>query len=273
MSRNNSTFDQIIIQIYLFLFSATGCFTLVSILNIQSETGIVGLFGLSPERFLLSLGVIILILSSVILLTKSLFRREWFVQFSSNLIKIVTTDKVFLGSLFLCAFILVSTVNILLSLSQVIEPVTSAYYIRIRPLLIWVITLCIQTLASLYIIKFGLNVNHLKKNKNILSTIAIVALLISATWLWVGFTGYGLSSIDYGVGWHALGTPIIETQVILVWSLTITFLGFYFVQPKGNFKSLNSLKINKDLVICILLWLIAFISRNIKRRETKIPEN
>ena len=41
-------------------------------------------------------------------------------------------------------------------------------------------------------------------------------------WLLITLTGFGITDNDAGSGWYYLGTPILETQVLLAWLIAST---------------------------------------------------
>jgi len=234
-----------------------GIRTIVSVISIPGEPVNDLIFGLTKERSLLIMVLAILTMVSAVFIIKSFLRKEWFSKFSYKLSCRLSGNHYYFGLLFICLILFINGLNILLGMSGITEPVTLAYYVRIRPVIIWFVIICVQTIFALYLLKNDYQFNQLKEGKNYFVTVALVFSLLITVWFWISLTGYGLSATDIGNGWHVLGTPILETQVILVWFISVVFLVFTELFPQLKIFPIKVQSINKDQIIGLLIWLFA----------------
>ena len=248
-----------LIQINLGLFLISGIHAFVSIINIPSEPGNNFVFGLTKERYLLIVVIAILTIASSVLFIKSILNKVWFSQFSEKLPRLLNRNQYYFSFLLLSILFFINGLNILISKSEITEPVTIAYYVRIQPVIIWLLIICFQTIISLYLMRSDYHLQKLKEGRSFFSSVVIIFGLLIMVWLWISFSGYGISATDIGIGWHVLGTPILGTQVILAWSVSMVFLVFLELNPflkiipsKVKFTSI-------DQIICIIIWLLAVI--------------
>jgi hypothetical protein len=250
--------NKAILQVYMLLTFLGGIFTLISILRIPGEPGSAILFGLSRARLVLFSAVLIVTLAAAWLLIRSRINQVWFSTFSYKLNNWLGSDKVYGAVLVISIFVFLNGWNFVTLLPGITEPVTQAYYFRLGPVMSWSLILCGQTILGISLVRFGFDPPALRKwGRKIYSTIVTISLIL-ILWLWVSGTGYGLDPIDEGIGWHVLGPPILGTQVILAWGISIGLLSIWIWLSAHSKKSRWVQIIQKDAVICILLWITAF---------------
>jgi len=246
------------IQIYFLLLILVGTFTLWSFVEIPGEAKSHFLFGLSLERIFLFSVVFLFTLMGVWFLSRSIINRKWFSSTSQVLISSLERNRLFVAILSICVSFIVIGCNFIFSLLTITEPVTQAYYVRLRPLILWGIILSGQTILVMLILKHGNGYQGLKPKNRKIYSLVISLSIIFLIWLWVGLTGIGITAIDEGVGWHALGTPLLEVQVLLAWVITIGFLAILTWSIDHPKKSRWVKFIQKDFFICTILWIGAF---------------
>ena len=85
----------------------------------------------------------------------------------------------------------------------------------------------------------------------------LAALGILSTWM--AWTGVGLVPEKYG--WHFPGTPILFSQLFLAWLATLPFVVWekHIEKKLIDFQQARRSFFSFDLVICLILWLGAFL--------------
>ena len=294
MSLNNTMpkdtkFKLLILRIYSALIIAGGILTLRSLLSIPKEAGNVILFGLSPERLLMAGGVVLISAVGAWMLVQSWLHPAKFDAFRQRLETKIRAEKIWGNAIGLCIIGIISGSSFILQTAEISEPFTQAYFVRLQPLILWVLIMCAQTLLALPLLRYGLDLRQLKPKNRIAYSIAMLFGFFVIVWIWIGQSGYGIAANDVGTGWNYLGSPVLETQALLGWAIMIGFImlsvwvkehshklylpntqGHYSVAGK-KFSILSSGAYRRvrlwvqrfttrrvDLVISGLLWLTAF---------------
>ena len=252
------TQKKITLRIYLLLAIAGGIFTLWGILKIPGDSKNNLIFGLSAERLTLCFMVLVITLAAIWGSIKSWFRPDWFGELSESISKKVDLPKNRGAILILSLAGIISGANFILFIPEISEPVTLAYYIRLQPIVLWVVILCSQNLLALPLLRYGFNLNQLKPKQRIFYTITLIFGIFLLLWAWIGQTGYGIKYIDVGIGWYFLGTTLLETQVFLAWGIAVSFLILWTWFEENPEKFRWGQLLNKDVGICILLWAAGF---------------
>jgi hypothetical protein len=254
----NNKLNMVILQAYLLLMILGGIFTMRSILRIPGETSSAIVFGLSGARLILLSGVLSINLIAAWVLVKSLTNQEWFTHLTQKFVKWIRNQKILGSLLIICILGIISCCNAILQIPELREPVTLAYYVRLQPVLLWAAILCGQTFLALHFILYNFILDRLKQKGRIIYTIALTFGIIVILWIWINQTGYGISTIDEGVGWHAIGTPLLEAQVFLAWGISLGFfLGWIWLLDKPFHPSWGRM-FQKDILICAILWVATF---------------
>ena len=198
--------------------------------------------GLSVSRLALA-GILVLILAGQIwlffFLRKTDGRSRW--------LDPTARPRLFPG-LIVSASLLSLTSGGLLFLLRYLHPeATAAYFVRARPLLVYLLLLGAQSALWLAWLRNGFHPESLRERRGILVPAAIGFAIFIIIWLVVVLTGLGITK-DQSY-WGEPGIPILG------WQLGIALLaGFLF--------TIYHLPITRspraDLLIPILIWLLAF---------------
>jgi hypothetical protein len=258
-SLENTGFSKKVIQIYLTLSTIGGIFTLVWILLIPGESTGSGLLGLSASRILLLCCVLMVTVYVGVLLAKIIRDPSWATSWITALLKRLLDDRLYGTVLIFSILGILNGINFITRLPGITEPVTLAYYVRLRPAMVWISILCGQTILCTYLLRYGRELWKSRPKYPGLGVFGLVLGILGTLTILVGATGYGLNPIDEGVGWYPLGTPLLVTQVFLAWIISMGVFGIWiWIQGKREVKDLDT-KIRLDAVIGFLLWLAAFI--------------
>jgi hypothetical protein len=249
---------KIVLLVYMVLIFFGGILTLRSLLNIPGEESSVIAFGLSGARLILFVAVLAITLFVGVFLSKSVANPSWYSKISTQLIEKLAVDKVF-GSILLFSVLgIIIGSNFVTIIPEIYEPVALAYYIRLKPLIWWVVTACSQTILGITLLKFNYNLSTFRKWGRRSYAFIFTFGMISIVGLWISGTGYGLDPIDEGIGWHVLGPPILETQVLAGWGISMAIF-FLWSWTSGRVDKIDqNRKKWGDILICTALWLTAF---------------
>ncbi len=138
---------------------------------------------------------------------------------------------------------------------DVSEPFSQAILERLQPLALWGSGFCAQTLLLLVLIRHGPDKKHLYPLGRIVGWILLAVGLLFLSWNLVVDTAFSVESRIRG--WNELGTPIIETQVLLGWTIGMMLLAvFYFLnQLPGTCRLKRYLSPRTaDILVALLLW-------------------
>jgi hypothetical protein len=252
---------QTVIRSYLLLVTIEGLITAWSLTRIPADAKNALLFGMSAGRLIL-LGLTLLItLVSGWLLIKTWHSHSWFNAFEERFDILVNREKLWGLSILICIGLLIGGGYFILLTPEINEPFTQAYFIRLRPLIAWATILGGQTLLALGLIRFGFDHRRmLPRSRAAWVTLALFSLFL-ILWLWVALSGYGITATDAGAGWYYLGAPILETQALLAWGISMGLIGLWFILTR-DMNKLIRLKAHPvwiDLILSLFIWLIAVI--------------
>ncbi|MFH1632686.1 MAG: hypothetical protein ABIG63_01555 [Chloroflexota bacterium] len=260
-SPKDTKFKLLVLRAYSALIIAGGILTLRSLLSIPKEAGSVILFGLSPERLLMAGGVVLISAVGAGLLLQSWLQPFKFDAFRQRLETKIRAEKIWGSAIGLCIIGIISGSSFVLQTAEISEPFTQAYFIRLQPLILWVLILCAQTLLALPLMRYGFALRQLKPKNRIAYNIAMLFGLFVILWGWIGQSGYGITANDVGTGWNYLGAPVLETQALPGWVIMIGSL-MLSVWVKGHIHKLpwaQRAPRRADMIISGLLWITAFI--------------
>ncbi len=122
----------------------------------------------------------------------------------------------------------------LLSLpSDLPEDVARAILTRIAPLVFYFVALALESALLLWWFHWPASLSRAKRNPVVRGS-AILWAAFLLLWGFVALTGWGLT--PEGDQWYAMGTPILETHLLLAWGLALA--GYYLwgnaPQPKAD---------------------------------------
>jgi len=261
-------------------------YSLVSLLSIPRDPKNILFFGLSYERLLMISFPLIIMAIAGYIFVKTWWDIDWIKQIDYKIRSQLARDHrlgqavlicivfVVLGSIFSSAvsfgsfYILAPPEHGLFSYMvyyvDQIYLLISPFLIRLRPLIIFVTGICVQTIIILFavMIKPGLLVNRFKTH-NIYMIFGLYGVLL-VLWKILGWTHLKLSPDFSSSGWLTLGTPILETQVFLAFSIGCAIFGIGFLiykfssrmrhtDTKGRFAKAI------DLIIILIIWLTAAV--------------
>jgi hypothetical protein len=197
---------------------------------------------LSLARLFLA-GILILILAGL----TWLFIRARNVDWRIHWLETDARPRFFLGLIFASA-LLSLTSGLLLFLLRYFSPETTAsYFVRARPLLIFLLLLGVQTCLWLAWLRNGFHPATLRNRRGVFASAAVVFAVFIVIWLLILLTELGITK-DPSY-WAEPGVPILGWQLMLA-----LLLGFGFLL----FNLRRDLSPRADLLIAGALWLLAF---------------
>ena len=247
-------------RIFLILVVVQGFEVLYILLRIPAEPSVIGLFGFSFGRLAIILGVAFITLTFLGLVLRSFRDAEWLLNAISHLESCLNRKKNFGITLIILTLCSIGGCYFILLGYDVTEPFAKAYFVRLQPLVYWLVGFSILSLIALLLIQFGSEFHKFKPRNKILLTALLVFGFFLLVWLWITWSRTGLEAES--VGWNSLGPPILETQVLIAWVIGIAFL---ILSPliERCLRRLPWLKrsddpaIKFDILVSILIWLAA----------------
>ncbi len=232
-----------------FLEGLTGLFLLFSIPS-DRETGI--LFGFSTGRLAIAAihAVILLFISYLLFIDRrlkfSLFRKLDSISTSMN-------DRWIGIAALLLMIVSIIPLQLLLDLYKTTGSYREfAYYQRLLPTLGWFFLIGSQILAFILVKNRSSIARIILENRPAIIPTLVAFMVFLLIVLFSSITGIGLKPDKYG--WGAPGVPLMEWQI---W--TAIFLAFLSAALLGGTFQNKSLLGQKDLLICIGVWIIAVI--------------
>ena len=216
----------------------------------MSETGSRLIFGLSLAR--LGLGAIILALLVVFgtLLAVSWITPGWTRKQIARVRHLRNRPRL-LGSLILLFGVGLFFGAYAASLTpEVSEPFAAAIFQRILPLVLLGAGLSAQALLALLLVRSKVNFTEQLKGQGIFWGGVILFCLFFVGWGWVVRHTMPVKSAI--TGWNDLGTPLLETQVILAWLIGMLVWGLIALGQAGGARKLNPRVV--DGLICLVIW-------------------
>ncbi len=140
------------------------------------------------------------------------------------------------------------------------EPFTAKLLARLLPVIVWITGFCAQTLAALLYIRFGKDTLKLRPKGKIFWIILAYFAGVFLVWIWATRSVIPVASEK--VGWNLLGSPILESQVLLAWAPGVLLL---LLVNRFNTAALKPAWLKKltprkiDLAIACLIWLCAVV--------------
>lgn len=235
-----------ITHIYLFLVSIEGIFVAQNMLRSYFGAGLA--LRQSAKFSALLGGVILLVIASLGALLFFWKMPKAQRNFEEN----VSRGKWFRGLVLL--FALVSGFSFqhftVLSISDSMYP---QYVSHVKALVLWIVVIGAQSLAALFAIQIKKGFAFSAPRwKSLGWMLPFLLLLILWGLFWI--TGYGYSDrVEYG-NFHKAGAPIVGIQVLVAWIITMGLALWLGGEQEGRWR--NFLK--SELLICIVLWALAF---------------
>jgi hypothetical protein len=140
------------------------------------------------------------------------------------------------------------------------EPFTARLMARLVPVIFWVTGLCAQTLAALVYIHFGKAALKLRLKGKIFWAILAYFAAVFLFWSWA--TRSVIPAASEKVGWNLLGSPILESQVLLAWVPGLVLLWLVNRFDRTTIKPARLMRLTPhktDLAIAGLIWLGAVL--------------
>ncbi len=253
-----SSHKKLIIFFYLLLTFLGGIYTLASILHVPSQSARAVIFGLSLPRLLLFICALGITTLAGLVLIKYTTDKTWSCSFLENLISKISNPRLFGTILILSITCIVWGSNILVQIHEITEPVALAYYLRLQPIFTWALIMAGQTIICIYLLHYGFSRDILKRWGRRFYLYLLILGLVLILSIWIFGTRYGLDPIDEGIGWHPLGTPLLFSQFLVAWAITMGFLFLWVRLRSKSTHNQSKTNLKVDTIISLTLWLFAF---------------
>lgn len=246
-------------RVYLGLAALLAAVALFLLLRIPSEGRGALVFGLTPFRLLMAAGLLAVFLFFGGVLLWSWLRPREFKGRLLNWGEKLSRPTPWGVALLLSLIGLVGGAYALLLTPEISEPFTRAYYERMAPVFLVVAGLSLLILSALLLLSQRLFPAQLGNKWKIFLIFLLICALFFGLWSLVVSTQYRQESLV--LGWNELGSPVLETQVLLAWVIAMLLLGLSLALKKSP-KSGRGFWISAswvDFILAAALWLGAII--------------
>jgi hypothetical protein len=251
---------QFVLQLFFGLGALQSLAVLLGLLRLPSEAGRQVLFGLSAARLLLAAVLLVFALVSVYLLVLSWRSPAWLVRVTGWVNQRLATLRARTLLILICIAGAAFSLYLVLLAPEVSEPFARAYLQRLAPLFTLLGGICLQTLVLLPVYLLEEFRRAVKRSGRFLALVLGLYLFLFMVWIWMGATRTGL--VPEAVGWNDLGTPILDTQLLLAWLAGIILVVFAYAgerRPGSWLSRLGSGGSQADLWISLVLYLAAVL--------------
>lgn len=236
---------------FFLLASLQTLLALIFMLRGASESGSRLVLMLSPARLGVSAVLGLLLMAFAWLLAASWTKPGWTNRQIQMLARLPERRGVF-GSLFALFGLGLFLGGYAAALAPTMtEPFTASIFQRFLPISILMAGLCGQGLLGLVIIGWGGRWQDPLKSQWVFWVGMILSGLFLAGWAWVA--RQTMESESAITGWNDLGTPVLETQVIVAWLVGMVVWGLMAFGQAGGRRKLNPWAV--DAVICLAIWI------------------
>jgi hypothetical protein len=242
---------------YFTLVILQGIIALGLIFQSSSETGL--FLGLSSIRSAIAVGLLCASLAATWCLVDSWRKpQKCIVRVNRLIIWLEKPERWARLSLLMGLILVVGSYQLTL-IPELEEPFTAKLLARLVPVIVWITGLCAQTLAALLYIRFGKDT--LKLHPKVRVFWVVLAYFCGVFLVWVWATRSVIPVASEKVGWNLLGSPILESQVLLAWVpgfLMLLLLNRLNTAVSQSWlKKLTPCKI--DLALACIIWLCAVV--------------
>ena len=247
-------------RVYLALAILQSVLAIAVMLLSQSSSGSTLLLGLSGSRLLLVLIVTITTCLFLWLFIETWLAPEKVTKRSKQVITRLDQPATWTSIVLVVGAVFLAGSYSITLLSAITEPVSEAYFIRLLPVVIWVTGISAQSLIALLWFKYGHEPGKLLPKGNALYITLLVIGGIFLSWSTAASAIIPIERAHSGL--NDLGAPVIGTQLLLAWGVSMGLLVFCVVISKDHQKwaGIKNLKPSKfDAIIFILLWIVTAI--------------
>ncbi|MEA3351418.1 MAG: hypothetical protein U9Q82_12410 [Chloroflexota bacterium] len=245
----------LILRIYFLLTGLEGLLVAGVILRTPSEQGDALLLGLTPERLVLLLGVLLAVSVPIYAFVLFWLKTAKFRSLQKRIETIAQCERLLAILTLLAGVLLIVGAQIYQYAAASTDLVHQAYFTRLQPLILWLAALMVQTVVSLLLLRYGKRIFRRK----ILRVVLIFGFFLLA-WGWIAQSGYGFTEETPETGiFHHPNAPIMGVQVFLAWGVAMLFgvLWYGLGLLRQRWPWLRFL--HNDLLIGVVIWLVTYI--------------
>jgi hypothetical protein len=245
-------------RVYFTLLILQGIIALALIFASPSESDL--FLGLSSVRGAIAAGILCILVLTIWILVKSWRKPQICIDRVNRLVIWLESPGRWARIALLTGLIMVAGSYQLTLIPELEEPYTAKLMARLLPVIVWTTGLCAQTMAALLYIRFGKDTLKLRPKGRIFWIILAYFAGVFLVWSWASRSVIPVASEK--VGWNLLGSPILESQVLLAWApgLVMLWLATRFNSATSTPAWLSRLTPGKkDLAIACLIWLGAVL--------------
>ena len=240
------------------LATANSVFAIANLARIPAEAENAVWMGFSAQRLALLGGMGGVAILCFVLAIRTLGDKNWQRESLSRL-QIWLAGKAAWGAVLLTLFLIVAGCLFFVLLgTEITEPYTQAYFMRLSPLALWATGTGLLALILLPPLRYDRELSRSRPRNGTVYLIAAIFGFFLLAWAVVAWTQTGL--VAESVGWNRLGAPILETQAVLAWLAGLGFLGLSAALPKSAGKVAWMQRWQQaswapDLIIAAIIWL------------------
>lgn len=244
----------LILRIYFFLTSLGGLLVAGVIFSTPSEHGNALLLGLSPERFVFVVGVLLLALAALYAALITWVKPSRFASLQQRVEAVASREWLLAVLSLVGGLLLIVGAQIYQYAAASTDLVHQAYFARLQPMVLWLAVLIPQTVLVLLLFRYGKQVFR----KEILRVVLIFAVFL-LFWVWVSRSGYGFSKETVETGlFHNPNAPIMGVQVALAWGIAMFFAALWYGLGRLRQRWTWLRFLHNDLIVALAIWLVTY---------------
>ncbi len=242
-------------RIYLLMGFVLGVGSLILLLRIPSEVAGNLLFGFTPARLFIAVGVIVVLILFGWLLLRSWREPDWVDTAVEKLENWLGKKSIWGIGLAISLLGFFGGSYALLLTPEITEPFTKAYFERLAPIVLWFTALSLQTLVVLFILRARETPGRLQVKTKLLLIFALIIGIFFGLWSWLASTQFEIESKV--LGWNETGVPILETQILLALVIGMILVGLAGLLPANENKQSGNwfFRSGIDIILCLAIWL------------------
>ncbi|NPV57230.1 MAG: hypothetical protein HPY76_11250, partial [Anaerolineae bacterium] len=242
--------DRRAVIIFLPLSTLEGLLTVIAIGLINPDPKNAWLLGFSKQRLMMMAAIFAIVLAFAALLVW-MIRKPLRVEAAGK--KLLAKRR--LASVLTWLFGLAFALGLALALLPAYRSgALQAYFLRLRPVIIWFTLVCGQALLLLLLSRYGIDLEQWRERRRSERSLFVFSMIVFGAmlliWLLVAWTGLGIKPDS--AFWNQAGTPLMGIQLLIAW------WSAFLLWRVADSVELSGRK-RLDIITAIVIWLLAVL--------------